>query len=497
MPEKFIAHFTIADFIVIGAYFVAVFVFGFYRKHRTAAEQSQGFLIAGRRLTLPLFVATLVATWYGGILGVGEFSYTQGLASWLALGVFYYVFAALYALFIAGKIRDAGLAGQHLTIPDRLQSRYGRGVAALASVFIFTMITPAPYLLITAILLSMITGFSLEICLLLAALLSVVYIFSGGLESVVLADIVQFALMFIGFTVVIPFAVNTFGGFEFLKASLPASHLRPTGNLSWQQILAWSFVALWTFVDPNFFQRCLAAESSRTAKQGIFVSIGFWVLFDAMTCTAGLYARAALPNINPVMSYPALAEAVLPSFWKGLFYTGMLATVMSTVSGYTFLSAMTIGRDFIHRAVSGDARDEHALKRYVMFGLVMTIAVSLIVAYTMQSIISIWYTLGTIGVPALLLPMLSTFTEKIKFQKGWIAASIVLAPAASIAYLVIGYLNFSGGAPQYPLGIEPMHVGLLVSVAVFACAAAAQKFFPPAESQPVQSPITTASNDSK
>ena len=31
------------------------------------------YLVAGRRVTLPAFVATLVTTWYGGILGIGEY----------------------------------------------------------------------------------------------------------------------------------------------------------------------------------------------------------------------------------------------------------------------------------------------------------------------------------------------------------------------------------------------------------------------------------------
>src|SRR5207249_12267570 len=40
------------------------------------------YLVAGRRVTLPAFVATVVATWYGGILGVGEYSYRYGISNW-------------------------------------------------------------------------------------------------------------------------------------------------------------------------------------------------------------------------------------------------------------------------------------------------------------------------------------------------------------------------------------------------------------------------------
>src|SRR5262245_63004879 len=44
------------------------------------------YLVAGRKVTLPAFVATLVATWYGGILGVGEYSWRYGVSNWLVFG---------------------------------------------------------------------------------------------------------------------------------------------------------------------------------------------------------------------------------------------------------------------------------------------------------------------------------------------------------------------------------------------------------------------------
>ena len=37
------------------------------------------YLLMGRKLTLPLFVATLVATWYGDILGVTQIAFQYGV----------------------------------------------------------------------------------------------------------------------------------------------------------------------------------------------------------------------------------------------------------------------------------------------------------------------------------------------------------------------------------------------------------------------------------
>jgi SSS family solute:Na+ symporter len=61
---------------------------------------------------LPAFVATLVATWYGGILGVGE--YCTAMDRELSSGVPYYVGAPLFALLFARRARTAAL----YTLPD-------------------------------------------------------------------------------------------------------------------------------------------------------------------------------------------------------------------------------------------------------------------------------------------------------------------------------------------------------------------------------------------
>ena len=72
---------------IIG-YFIIIYGIGFFKKSNS---DKNSFIFAGRKLTLPAFVATLVSTWYGGILEVGRFSYENGIVTWLIFGVFYYL----------------------------------------------------------------------------------------------------------------------------------------------------------------------------------------------------------------------------------------------------------------------------------------------------------------------------------------------------------------------------------------------------------------------
>ena len=135
-----------------------------------------------------------------------------------------------------------------------------------------------------------------------------------------------------------------------MQEALPAGHLQWDGGLGFQAIAVWYFIALATLVEPAFYQRCYAARDEKTAKWGIAAAIVFWICFDFLTTTAGLYARALMPNLDdPVQAFPALAQLVLPSFWQGVFTVGLLATIMSTVDSYAFIGSITLGRDLIGR----------------------------------------------------------------------------------------------------------------------------------------------------
>lgn len=450
-----------ADYLIIIGYFVAVLVIGFLAVRRDSSASD--FLLAGRTLTLPLFVMTLVSTWYGGILGVGEFSYLFGISNWVIQGVPYYIFASVFAFFLAGRVRRTNF----VTIPDKLLDAYGRPAAISGAVLTFLLSTPAPYILMLGILLQLITGWSLLVCIIGGTIATTAYLFTGGLRADIQTDVFQFLLMFIGFGVIIPYAYTAFGGLDVIERNVPPLHLTWHGGNSMQFIVVWFLIALWTLVDPAFHQRCYAARSERVARNGILVSILFWFLFDAMTATAGLYARAALPDLQePMMAFPMLAELTLPSGARGIFFAGMLATIMSSLNTTAFIAATTFGRDILWRVRREE--DESRVTAYTRWGLVFTGILSIIVCLAVPSVIRQWYTIGTVIVPGLLVPLVTSYFERLRVPAHIALGSMTLGWMTSSGWLVAGWGVEFGTSEHYPLGIEPMIAGFVASLLVWA-----------------------------
>jgi solute:Na+ symporter, SSS family len=464
--------FAPVDVVLICLYFAAVLFIGFRAQRKTRTADAADFLLAGRSLTTPVFVMTLVSTWYGGILGVGEFSYLYGISNWVIQGVPYYIFAVIFAFLLARRIRSTNLA----TIPDKLEQAYGRPVAITGAFLTFLLMTPAPYVLMVGVLLEIVTGWNLILCIILGTLATTLYLFAGGFRADVHTDILEFFLMFLGFGVILPFAMMRYGGVDFVASHVPADHLTWNGGNSIQFVMVWFFIALWTLVDPAFHQRCYAARSGSVARNGILWSVVFWIVFDAMTATAGLYARAALPRISqPVMAFPLLAEAVLPPVAKGLFFVGLLATIMSTLNTLTFVSATTLGRDIVfrlrHRLHEADdhlrAGDDRRQTAMIQVGLVVTGILAIVLAVAIPSVIKLWYTIGTVIVPGLLVPLVASYFERTHIGSRWALGAMMLGWLTSLVWLLAGWSRGLGASDLYPLGIEPMYPGLVVSVVMW------------------------------
>jgi SSS family solute:Na+ symporter len=451
------------DLAVVAAYLAATFFLG-VRSSRGVRNDDEDFLLAGRQLTLPAFVVTLVSTWYGGVLGVGEYSYVHGLSNWLVLGVPYYVGTFLFALLYAEKAR----ATQNATLPDILYTTYGRAAGVLGAITVLALSLPAPYLLMLGVLLRRATGMPQAWAVIASAAFCILYLGARGFRSVVQTKGLQFAFMFGGFILLLPIAAARFGGYGSLRAALPPVMFTPLGGQSAGYVLAWYVIALQTLVEPTFFQRCFAAKTPRVSRIGLLVSILFFALFDGLTTFTGMYAHALLPDLSTgVDAYPALAELLLPVGLLGVFYCGMIATVMSTVDAYLFNAGITLSRDLLGRAGAAAA----STIRGERIGLIGGAAIASAVALMSDSVVNLWYGFGSVGTAVLLTPLLGAFFPMLRPDRRFAAFGMAVAGTVTLAWVVSSQRT---GTPWF--SIEPVFPGLAVAGLFAAAGIAARRF---------------------
>ncbi|MEJ2052042.1 MAG: sodium:solute symporter family protein, partial [Calditrichota bacterium] len=95
------------------------------------------FMVAGRSLTTPILVGTLIATWIGtgSIFGSAGLGYQYGVPGvWFSVGAWLGMFLLL---FIAGRAR----ALDQYTVPDIFELRYNKLARLLGSLVIMVAYT--------------------------------------------------------------------------------------------------------------------------------------------------------------------------------------------------------------------------------------------------------------------------------------------------------------------------------------------------------------------
>jgi SSS family solute:Na+ symporter len=436
--------------ILVAVYALAILALARSRSAGGAAD----YLLAGRRLSLPAFVATLVTTWYGGILGIGEYAWRFGVSTWVVFGLPYYLAALLFAIWLAPRLRSTDA----MSIPDLLRDAYGGRARTAGAAAVWALTLPVAYVLMLATLLVQLTGWPMPVAVAVGAGFSALYVGISGFRSVVRTDLLQLVLMYAGFGVLVAAALGHTGGLAGLWASLPADHRSWDGGRGWQAVLVWYLIALQTMVEPAFYQRVFAARTPGVARAGVVVSVGLWAVFDFMTVTSGLAARVLVPELDdPVAAYPALAELVLSPWLAALFTLALFATVMSTLDSYLFLAAATVGHDLARQAP-----DDVAERRRTRWGLALSGALAAVGALLFDSVVAVWHHVGSVVTSALLLPVVAVHLPP-RWRYRSAAATTAMIGAATVA---AGWI-LAAGDTGYPLGVEPMFPALATSAAVW------------------------------
>jgi SSS family solute:Na+ symporter len=335
--------------IIFGAYLFFLVIIGVYSSRKL--KDAEDFLVAGRKLNLPLTSATLMATWTGAaaITGYTGWIYEAGFSMlWIALATTSSLL--LISLVLSKKLRRLAL----LTVPDILERTYDKRTkhigALLISVYCIGIVSGE--LLGGAHIMSAVLEWDFSEALLLTAAIVIGYCFLGGLWAVAVTDLFQFLLLASGLVITVPLTLQKMGGWTVLHQevfTLDPNHLTICGYSTIDMIVAWFIIIFASnFIAPDIYQRMYAAKNERTARVAMGLT-GLWDIFLTMSAvilgmSAFLYFQG---SVETDFALPQLLVELFPGILGSILMVTLLAVIMSTADSLLVVAGGTVFHDVL------------------------------------------------------------------------------------------------------------------------------------------------------
>ena len=411
------------DWIVIAVYVFGILYVGYY-----FSKKSKGFddyFMAGRDLTAPLLVGTLVSTFYGldTLFGTSEVGFFEGISGFFAYSLPYtglYVAMAFLSPVFKEKFPD-GTTMQEITF-----RRYGKTAGIFSSMAAFIYSTNTMEMMGIGFLLRLVTGMPYWAGVLIGAIFVTAFTWMGGLWAVTLTDFIQFVIMMITVGIALIIGWNAIGGYHEIFVGLQnfvgAEEVEyffdvGAGYLTPWTLFAYSITAFAVLAEPAFFQRIFASSGPNEVKKAFGVGVPMWLSFDWCVTFLGLMGAAAIglgiiPEVEANEALFAVAGQYLPAGLVGLFVAGVFSAAMSTADSYFLVAGGVIGYDIYKNVINPNA-DQKQTERMTKIGVLISAALSLILCFTFERIMEVWVFQATIIIATCLIPVyFGTFSKK-------------------------------------------------------------------------------------
>lgn len=461
-----------ADWAILAVFFAALLSLGFSAKLKE--NTSLQMVAAGRALTMPLFVSTLITTWYGGVLGTPEFysTFGYGLATLTVNGLPYWLAGVLFALFLAKRIRRE----PQISIPERIERCYGRTAGLISAALVTILATPAAFMFMLGTLLVTVFGIPLWVGVAVGGATCSVFLYRGGLLADARSNTISFVMMYSAFLMILLIAIQRYGPPWSVIPTLPAAERTWDAGKGIFVVLSWMFVGAWTFVDPGFHQRVAAVRGEEAAKRGVLIAVYLWIVFDTLTTLTAMYASIAFRDADPASLgselFPLFGSLLLPSGLKGVFFAGMFGAIIAATVGYTFVSGTAISRDFLARLRG--ISDEATITKYTRYGIAVAAALGIVLAVSVASVVDLWYKVASLIIPGLFVPVLGAYALRRPPSRSTAIAALILPTAASAIWIAFptwaGRVEASllrASPSSEPTILTPILVGIFVAVVIW------------------------------
>ncbi|MCB1120782.1 MAG: Na+:solute symporter [Verrucomicrobiae bacterium] len=399
------------DWIIIGAYFLAVVAVGLIVAKKAGTSSGEYFL-GGRQMPWWLLGFSMVATTFSTDTPnlVTDIVRQNGVAGnwvWWA-----FLITGMVTVFLFAKLWRRS---EVLTDMEFYELRYSgksaaflRGFRAIYLGVFFNMMIMGTVSLAAIKIGGVMLGLSPLQSILWAGLATVVFSSAGGFRGVVFTDCLLFVVAMVGSVAAACFAVGhtDIGSlsalFDHPAIADKISFLPPTDNGGafsdqnlnlWMSAMIIPLVIQWWSVwypgaEPGgggyVAQRMLAAKDEKHATGAVlffnFAHYGLrpWPWIIVALASLVVFPRlediqAAFPHLDPStlghdLAYPAMLT-FLPSGWLGLVLASLVAAYMSTISTHLNWGSSYVVNDFYKRFINPEASE----KQQVRVGRISTV----------------------------------------------------------------------------------------------------------------------------
>ena len=424
-------------------------------------KSGDDFSGGGRNSGTAMVAGMIMGTLVGGsaTVGTAQLAYVHGFsACWFTFGSA--IGCLLLGVFFSRRMYESG----EQTISSIIVKEYGRKVGNAASVLgaVGIFINIVAQILAASVLIESIFPIPAPAASLLAILIMMAYVVFGGVKGAAMVGIVKLVLTYISVIicgVLLMGKVGALGG--FLSGFSADGILTPFARGILTDGGAGLSVIIGVLSTQSYVQAVLSAAGTKEARKGAIISA---VLIPPIGCIGiliGLYMRANFPGLTPSAAFPQFVLNYMPPLLAGITLATLLVVVVGAGAGLTLGISTIFTRDIcqgmLNRKLDG--------KKSLMVSRAAIVA-ALVGAFTltlgnMGSFINNWsfMSMGLRGA-AIFVPLCGACFLKGKIPKGAAYAAVIVGPIMTLA-----------GRFILPSGIDPVFLGILAALLIFAAGA--------------------------
>ena len=454
------------DLTIFATYLVLMLGVGFYFMRKNSSAED--YFVGGRKMNAVHIGLSVVATDVGGgfSIGLGGLGFVMGLSGrWLLFTGL--VGAWLSAVLLIPKVSRLAQRHNFLSFPQFLENLYNGRVALIAGVISaigYLGFTSSQLLAGAKLATATFPSISMQTALISMGVIAVTYTAIGGIKAVIYTDTIQWILLMTGLVfIALPVCYFGIGGYETLKATLPASFFSLTA-ISWQQIVNWfiTIVPIW-FVGMTLYQRIYAAGDKKTAQKAWFIAGLFEYPIMAFTgVLLGMFAKVAFENgiiggnvtgnCDPEMGLPVLLRSILPVGLTGIILSAYFSAIMSTGDSCLMAASGNVITDILK---------QHKAGRILLLSQIITLllgAIALLISWKVPNVLELMLHSYAFMVSGLLVPVLAGIFLRNRSSAGafW---SMIAGGGMTLSLIISGL--------ELPLGFVATAFGISFSAVVY------------------------------